>query len=151
MGHLRSRGISLNCAYRFIFGIFLVATLAGCGGGGGTEVCGANNQSFSVDFEKSKYSAAVGDPTTISTRVFPESCRSDMSFAVRNGALPDGMILKDGNVEGVPLARGTFTVQVSVVGVKGYQQTSFSDLVAPRSREITIAVNDGKVDAGVAE
>lgn len=63
-----------------------------------------------------------------------------MTFAVRNGALPGGLNLVNGNIEGAPSGAGDFTVQISVTGVKGYQQTSFADFLAPRSREISIAV-----------
>ena len=131
---------SLKYAYRLILGSLLAASLAACGGGGETEVCAANNQSFSIDFEESRFSASVGSPTTIEATVFPESCLGDMTFAVRTGALPQGLALKDGSIEGTPSEAGTFTVQIAIVGVRGYQETSFADFLAPRSREITIDI-----------
>lgn len=113
--------------------------LSSCGGGG-EELCGANNQTFSIDFEESSYKASVGDVTTISSKIFPESCRSVMTVDVRTGSLPPGMNIADGNLEGAPSEAGEFKVQLSITAVQGYQSQSFAPSVAPRSREITVLV-----------
>lgn len=113
--------------------------LSACGGGG-DELCGAENQSFSIDFEQTNYSANVGKNLSIKSKVFPESCHADMSFAVRTGGLPDGVALSNESVEGTPTKAGEYQVQIMISGVKGYQSSSFASFNAPRSREITIHV-----------
>ncbi len=118
----------------------MVSVLAACGGGEDNDVCAAENQSFSIEFEESTYAVKVGQAMTIESKVFPESCRGDMSFAVRNGELPAGMALMNGNIDGTPETAGEYKVQIMISGVKGYQSTAFADFNAPRSQEITINV-----------
>lgn len=116
-----------------------VGAISGCGGGG-EELCAASNQTFSIDFEESQYTLSAGAQSTISSKIFPESCRSHMTVDVRTGSIPTGMSIVDANLQGTPSEAGKFTVQLTITGVKGYQSQSFAASVAPRSREITVLV-----------
>lgn len=120
--------------------VILASMLLSACGGGSEELCGANNQTFSIDFEESSYEELVGEATTISSKIFPESCRSVMTVDVRTGSLPPGMNIVNGNLEGEPSEAGEFKVQLSITAVQGYQSQSFAPSVAPRSREITVFV-----------
>lgn len=121
-------------------GVVSAGLMTACGGGG-DELCAANSQSFSIDFEESTYVLAAGSESTVTSKVFPESCRADMTVGVRTGTIPAGMAIVNGNLQGTPSEGGEFTVQLTITGVKGYQSQSFAPSVAPRSREITIVVN----------
>lgn len=129
-----------RCARVLAVGTVAAGLLSACGGGG-EELCAASNQSFSIDFEESQYSLAAGTESTITSKIFPESCRADMAVGVRTGAVPPGMSIVNGNLQGTPSEGGEFTVQLTITGVKGYQSQSFAPSVAPRSREITVVVN----------
>lgn len=120
--------------------VTLASMLLSACGGGGDELCGANNQTFSIDFEESSYVESVGEATTISSKIFPESCRSVMTVGIRTGSLPPGMNIVNGNLAGEPSEAGEFKVQLSITAVQGYQSQSFAPSVAPRSREITVFV-----------
>ena len=117
----------------------MALALSACGGGG-EELCAANNQTFSIDFEESSYSARTGAETSIATKIFPESCRTFMTVIVRNSVLPKGLNIEGGNIKGVPSEAGEIKVQLAISAVEGYQAQSFAPSVAPRSREITIIV-----------
>ena len=121
-------------------GAVTIGLMSACGGGG-EELCAASNQSFSIDFEESSYSLAAGADSTITSKIFPESCRADMTVGVRTGAVPPGLSIVNGNLQGTPSEAGEFKVQLTITGVKGYQSQSFAPSVAPRSREITVVVN----------
>ncbi|MDO9481552.1 MAG: hypothetical protein Q8Q84_03110 [Hydrogenophaga sp.] len=124
---------------RFLIGSCLVLALSACGGSG-EELCAANNQTFSVDFEEPVYNATLGSNTSIETKIFPESCRDFMTVTLRNGTLPQGLTIEGGNLKGAPSEAGEFKVQLAISGVSGYQAQSFAPSVAPRSREVTLFV-----------
>lgn len=117
----------------------LVATLvlASCGGGG-DDPCGAKQQVFGVNFTVKSHALKVGQAATLKSTVIPESCRGSMAFAVKNGALPNGMALVNGDVTGTPTKAGTFKFQVFIDAVDGYGP--FLSLTAPQSGEITATV-----------
>lgn len=119
--------------------LLMVGLLSACGGGG-EELCAASNQSFSIDFEKSQYSLVTGTESTITSTIFPESCRADMTVGLRAGSIPPGMNVVNGNLQGSPSEGGEFKLQLTITGVRGYLSQSFAPSVAPRSREITVVV-----------
>ena len=127
-----------RCARLLALSTVAAGLISACGGG--EDLCAASNQSFSIDFEESRYSLAAGIESTITSKIFPESCRADMTVGVRNGSVPSVMSVDYVNFQGTPTESGEFTVQLTITGVKGYQLQSFSPSVAPRSREITMVI-----------
>ncbi|HSV52207.1 MAG TPA: putative Ig domain-containing protein [Burkholderiaceae bacterium] len=128
---------------RFVIGSIAlalsVALLGGCGGGS-DDPCGEKMQFFAIAFAAEKHSLKLGKPATIASTVTPESCRGDMSFAVRSGALPPGMTIENGNVTGTPTQSGEFNFQIYISGVEGYQTGGFSSFTAPRSGIVQVTV-----------
>ena len=121
---------TLLCASTIIF-------LAACGGGDDSP-CGEKSQVFAVEFETKSLSLPTGKPASLQSTVTPESCRADMTFALKDGTLPTGMSLNNGNVAGTPTTPGTYKFQVSITAVDGYQ--NIIAFAAPRSSQITVTI-----------
>jgi hypothetical protein len=120
-----------------VFALAAALVLASCGGGG-DEPCGEKKQAFGIAFSDKAPALKVGQAATLKSTVLPESCRTSITFAVKNGALPDGMALVNGDVAGTPTKAGTFKFQVFIEAVEGYESVFF--LTAPRSDVITVTV-----------
>lgn len=120
-----------------VFVLVAAAALASCGGGG-DDPCGEKQQAFGVDFSVKSHALKVGQAATLKSTVIPESCRGSITFVVKNGALPDGMALVNGDVTGTPTKAGAFKFQVFIDAVDGYEPIFY--LTAPRSSEITATV-----------
>ena len=116
------------------------AILVACGGGS-NSICGDQVQGFSIDFTNYTYLLSKGTPSTISTVITPESCRSSMHFSsstsVLNNPPPPGMSISNGNLTGTPTTAGSYTYRIGIDSVDGYQSLSSK----PYSRMITITVN----------
>lgn len=110
--------------------------LASCGGG--SDPCGAQTQPFGIDFAVKTSTVKLGQVTKLSSTVTPESCRNSMTFMTRNGNIPPGMTLVNGDVAGTPTVVGTYSFQVYISAVSGY--LPISEITAPRSGLITMTV-----------
>lgn len=115
-----------------------VLVLHGCGGG--SSLCGADSQSFTIDFANSSYALVKGTPSTITSTITPESCRSNMTFSSStlflNNPPPPGMSITNGNLVGTPTTSGTYTYRMGIDSVGGYQ--SFGS--KPYTRQITVVI-----------
>jgi hypothetical protein len=120
-----------------LFSLLVIASLSACGGG--DNLCGEKSQLFAIDFETKLVSLPTGKTASLQSTVTPESCRSDMTFSVRDGALPTGMSLSNGNVAGIPTTVGTYKFQISITAVEGYDR--IIPFNAPRSSQITVTVS----------
>lgn len=109
--------------------------LAGCGGGG-DDTCAGKTAFVSLRFDPSDVTLHIGKPATIASKFEPESCRGDASFSVKSGALPEGMKLVNGNVEGTPTTQGQYSFRISVDFVRGYKDFSSQ----PNSNVVNVKV-----------
>jgi hypothetical protein len=124
--------------WRGVAVITISAALVACGGGA-DEPCGAQSQSFGVSFEPSVYTLKVGQLATITSKVIPESCRSEMHFSATTNGIPPGMALQRGNVTGTPTQAGIYEFQLTMTSVDGY--LDFLTISRPRSNKVTVLVS----------
>ncbi len=116
--------------------IAVAIALTACGGG--DNPCGSKSQAFSVGFDLRAFDIKIGVPVEIKSTTSPESCRQDITYSVKNGSLPPGMSLINGNVVGTPTLAGTFQFQVFIDAISGYE--AVSSFSPPRSALITVTV-----------
>jgi len=129
----------MNTFIKVAASALIAVSLNGCGVGGSSP-CGANSQNFTIDFTNSSYTLVKGTPSTITSTVTPESCRSSMQFSsstlLLNNPPPPGMSIVSGNLAGTPTTPGSYTYRMGIDTVDGYQSLS----AKPYSRQITIVV-----------
>lgn len=132
-----------NATLKYLLILVSAFFLAACGSDFGTP-CGAKNQVFGINFEKTAYSGKVGEELKIETKLIPETCRVDMSFSMKTGDLPPGMSIVDGNIFGTPIEAGEFEFQIYITAVKNYgdlKQYIESGLIdGPFSNKIKVTI-----------
>ena len=108
--------------------------------------CGAKNQTFGINFEKTAYTAKVGEELKVETQLIPETCRVDASFSVKSGELPPGTSIVDGHIFGTPTTAGVYEFQIYLTAVKNYEDLKLyieSGLIeGPFSNKIKITVSN---------
>lgn len=109
--------------------------MAGCGGGG---ACGSESQIFSISFPYTNYSGRVGIPFKIIPTVNPESCRGSMNIQIGSGSMPPGLSISSGEITGTPSRAGSYTLNLGIAGVSGYEKLSN----AASSNYITITISN---------
>lgn len=132
-----------NAIFKYLLILVSASFLVACGSDFGNP-CGAKNQVFGINFEKTSYSGTVGEELKLETKLIPETCRADMSFSIKFGELPAGLAIVDGHVFGTPTTAGEYEFQIYITAVKNYgdlKQYIESGLVdGPFSNKIKVTI-----------